>query len=400
MVVRVIWVIATIASAGLGIALYGICWLAFPSDLHPAPISELPHLRDRSGGYIVGLVLLGIGAIFVFAQIAALHPMGHAGAFAWATILIAGGLAVLFLRNNDDDDEPAIPDITPPPADPTDPEPPPAASESFAEHDTDTRTDTGAFPPPVFPGPPVPPIPPTSSAWTQTEQWPTAPPPRVRKPRPRSFLTPVTISLLLIGAGACALLDAAGAVNFTLGGVLASGLILVGLAMVVSTWFGRAHGLIPIGLILLLVTIPAVVIDVPLSGGVGDHVYRPTTRAEMQTHYKLGIGQLSVDLRDAPLANRISNVTAQLGIGELSVDVPTNVRVDVQSHVGAGHIELFGNQDGGAPDDAHAIAGSGQRGVLHLDLKVGAGAIIVRRWTPSGVFIPTPPVVPQAPATP
>src|ERR1700690_3158011 len=47
-VVRVIWVIATIASFGLGVALYGICWLAFPSDVHPAPITELPHLRDRS----------------------------------------------------------------------------------------------------------------------------------------------------------------------------------------------------------------------------------------------------------------------------------------------------------------------------------------------------------------
>ena len=302
---------------------------------------------------------------------------------------------MLFLRNTDDDEEPSPPDITPPPPAPTetpDPEWPAAAS-----------ADADDAPPLFYAGPPVPPIPPTSSAWTQTEQWPTAPPPRVRKKRRRPFLTPVTISLLLIGGGACALLDAAGTVHFTLGGVLASGLILVGLALLLSTWFGRAHGLIPIGLILLLVTIPAVVIDVPLTGGIGDHVYRPTTRAEMQTHYELGIGQLSIDLRNAPLTNRISNVSGQLGIGALTVDVPANVQVDVHAHVGAGHIELFDNQDGGWPEDMSAVAGANQRGVLHLDLKVGAGAIFVRRWSATGVFLPNGfvrPSVPLQPATP
>src|SRR3954471_10678230 len=39
MVVRVIWVIVTLFSGGLGIVAYGICWAAFPSDQHPAPIT-------------------------------------------------------------------------------------------------------------------------------------------------------------------------------------------------------------------------------------------------------------------------------------------------------------------------------------------------------------------------
>jgi phage shock protein PspC (stress-responsive transcriptional regulator) len=34
-VVRVIWAVVTIASGGLGVAAYGICWLAFPSDRSP-----------------------------------------------------------------------------------------------------------------------------------------------------------------------------------------------------------------------------------------------------------------------------------------------------------------------------------------------------------------------------
>jgi predicted membrane protein len=197
----------------------------------------------------------------------------------------------------------------------------------------------------------------------------------------------------MIGAGAAAVLDSATSVSFTLAGVLAVGLIIVGVAMIASTWFGRAHGLIPIGIILLLAAIPATAIDVPISGGVGEHQYKPTTRAEIQSHYKLGIGHLALWLQYAPLANHDTTISGQLGIGELEVEVPSNVRVDVNAHAGAGHTELFGRGDGGWPHDDHAVAGVNQSGVLHLDLRVGAGAVIVRRRAPNGELLTNPYVV-------
>jgi phage shock protein PspC (stress-responsive transcriptional regulator)/predicted membrane protein len=382
-VVRVLWIVGTIATGGFGIAAYAICWIAFPSEYNPAPISQIHHVRHRSTGYIVGVVLLGIGAAIVLGQLIAMRPFRHFGALAWATILIGGGLAVLFLRNTDDNDN-IEPQPTPPPTSTDPPETPEAA---------DPTTTEQAPPPPPSPTSswaPTPPLPPTSSAWTQTHPWPVGPPPRPRRPRRRSFLTPVTISILLIGAGGAALLDSAGAVHLTVAGVLATGLLMVGIAMIVSTWYGRAHGLIPIGVLLLLATIPAVSIDVPISGGIGDHDYHPVTRTQIDSHYKLGIGQLAIDLRDAPVTNRATSISAQLGIGELSVDVPANVRVDVRSHVGAGHVELFGRGEGGWSDNPRAVAGANQRGVVHLDLRVGAGAIIVRRWSPNGSFLPNP----------
>jgi hypothetical protein len=192
---------------------------------------------------------------------------------------------------------------------------------------------------------------------------------------------------LLLGGGVAALLDSAGWVHLTVAGVLASGLILVGGALILSAWRGRAHGLIPIGLLLLLVTIPAVTIDVPISGGIGERIYQPTTRTELQRTYELGIGHLKLDLRDAPLTDRTTQIDGRLGIGNLEVDVPANVRVDVRSHNGAGSAELFGKIDGGWPHDMHTVAGVAQPGVLYLDLRVGAGAIHVERWTTDGLLV-------------
>jgi phage shock protein PspC (stress-responsive transcriptional regulator) len=373
-VIRVLWVIAALAG-GLGVAAYVICWLAFPSDRYAAPLSRInfPERegRWRNAGVIAAIVLIGLGLVSIFGAL--MPPFRHGGELAWATLLIGGGAAILLFRHDDGDrpSPPERPGATVPPGAPP-PEP--------------------ATTPPPFPQPPTPPLPPrppTTSAWTQHAPWPAEPPrpPRIRRPRPRPFLTPLTLSLLLLGGGIAALLDSVGSVHFTAAGVLASGLVLVGSALVLSAWRGRAHGLIPIGILLLLVTIPAVTIDVPISGGMGERIYRPSTRANLQRTYALGIGHLLIDLRDAPLTGRVTHIDGRLGIGNLEVDLPSNVRVDVQTHNGAGAAELFGTTDGGWPNDSHAVAGAGQRGVLYLDLRVGAGAIHVERWTPDKLLI-------------
>jgi hypothetical protein len=208
-----------------------------------------------------------------------------------------------------------------------------------------------------------------------------------RRPRRRSFLTPITLSVLLIGAGAAALLDSVEAVHLTLATILASGLIVVGAALVLSAWFGRARGLIPIGVLLLLATIPASVIDVPISGGIGARNYHPVTRTDVQHEYELGIGHLTIDLQDVPLSGEVTTIRGSLGIGELDVDVPANVRVDVRAHTGAGTTELFGHLDDGWSREKHAIAGVRQPGVVRLVLRVGAGTIKVRRWAANGSFL-------------
>jgi hypothetical protein len=238
----------------------------------------------------------------------------------------------------------------------------------------------------------------TTTAWTQHAPWPTPPaPPWPRAPRPprrrrpRSFLTPLTLSVLLIGGGVVWLLDNNGTTHFTVAGVLAGGLCVVGLALVLSTWFGRARGLIPLGILLLLVSVPAAAIDVPITGGTGNREYAPVARSELQSKYEYGIGRLEIDLTKAPLAGHTSHIRAQLGIGALIIDVPSAVKVVVHAHAGTGSITLFGGTDnGGWPAEQTRTAPGTRPGLLDLDLRVGAGHVEVRRFDPSGgeLFLP------------
>ena len=426
-VVRIIWVVLAIASFGVGVAAYAICWLAFPSDQHPAPLGDSWHdherFRARNAGFIVGLALLGLGLIIVFGQL--FRPYRHGGSIVWATILIGGGLAVLLLRQPDDDH----PDQIPPHPNAWAPGPPawtpgPSAAPAPAAGATpgadwvhapgagephgpagaltdegaggadDGAADppaagpTSAWDPPTAPTstiPPVPPLPPIPpSAWTQSAPWPVAPVPHVRKRRPRSFLTPLTCSLLLIGGGIVTLLDDNGTTHLTAAEILAGALALVGVALVLSTWFGRARGLLPIGIVLLLVTLPAATIDVPLTGGTGNHDYRPVSRSEIRSKYEMGIGRLNIDLSDAQLAHHTTHVAGRLGIGEMIVDVPSTVRVVVHAHAGAGSVRLFGGNEGGWPESQTGVAPGTGAGELDLDLRVGAGDIQVRRFDALG----------------
>jgi len=386
-VMRVIWVVVALASFGVGVAAYAICWLVFPSDQHPAPLAALRHdhngFRVRNAGYIVGLALLGLGLIIAFGEV--LRPFRHGGSVVWATLLIAAGVAVLALHHPDADRDASLA----PSSSST-----PGAVSGTVEHELavdpnagppslvvpwDTPTAPPTAPTATTPAPPIPP-----SAWTQSAPWPVAPPPRVRPPRPRAFLTPLTCSVLLIGVGVVTLLDDSGTTHLTAAEILAGALCLVGLALVLSAWFGRARGLVPLGIVLLIATLPAATIDVPLTGGTGNREYLPTSRVELRSTYQMGIGRLDVDLRDVPLAGRTTRLRAQLGIGNLVVDVPSTVRVVVSAHAGAGAVLLFGGDEGGWPaQQTRTVVGTGA-GELDLDLRVGAGAVQVHRFDPNG----------------
>jgi phage shock protein PspC (stress-responsive transcriptional regulator) len=380
-VMRVIWVVVALASFGVGVAAYALCWLAFPSDEHPAPLGELWHghngFRVRNAGYVVGLALLGVGLIIAFGEV--FRPFRPGGSVVWATVLIGGGLAVLCLHHPDADPDisgaATTPSTSGQPVSGAQPEPAANPDDVAAPSSSSATPTSGATAT-------VPPIPP--SAWTQSAPWPVAPTPRTRRARPRAFLTPLTCSVLLIGAGVVTLLDDAGTTHLTAAEILAGALCIVGGALVLSTWFGRARGLVPLGIVLLIATIPAATIDVPLTGGTGYHHYVPTTRAELRSTYEMGIGRLDVDLREVPLLGRTTRLRAQLGIGNLVVDVPSTVTVVVSAHAGAGAVLLFGANNGGWPAQQTRTVEGTRPGELDLDLRVGAGAVQVHRFDPNG----------------
>jgi phage shock protein PspC (stress-responsive transcriptional regulator) len=370
---RILWVVAAVL--WVGIPAYVVAWIAIPADDAPGATD-----RPRDAGVIAGLVLVGIGMLIVGERLVfrRLH-----GELVGPVLLVAGGVAILWLRRPGPPggaaaDEPVAAAV-----------PSAEAGETGAAPGTETIGTAAAGPETsgaAAPGTATGAVPATTSAWTQSAPWPTAPPPREvrrrRRERPRPFLTPLTLSLLMIGAGVASGLHATGVVDVDLTSALAVATCVVGAVLVVSAWFGRARGLIAVGLLLVCATAAASVLDVPLRGGVGEEIHRPREAGALPTRYEHAIGHLVVDLRDLALEpGRPLAVRAQLGIGQLEVRVRDDVRVVARGHAGAGALSFFGHHTGGWDHGGEREAGppDSDRG-LDLDLRVGAGEVRVRRF--------------------
>lgn len=345
-VVRVGFVVAAFFG-GFGVIAYLLGWVVLPS----APATTVGARAGTDRRQLLGYALVALGLVAVAGRIGI--GIDGDGAF-WPLVLIGLGAAVLYLRARDSGDRPQAP-----PAPPSPPSPPYA-----------------------------PPAPTIAAPSSTTEELPTEPMTRAAAPattpraaRPKSPLGAITWSSLLVLAGGAWLLEASGVIDIDVGVVVALALALVGVALLVSAWYGRARGLIALGIPLVLVVGALGVVDVPLDGGIGNPTHRPHSVAAVERSYELGIGDLSIDFRDVDFSATRRRVHAQLGIGQLNVTVPADVRVVVDGHVGAGSVTAFGRTAKECcPTDLHLVRpGTPGGGTLLLDTEVGAGNIRIQR---------------------
>jgi phage shock protein PspC (stress-responsive transcriptional regulator) len=113
--------------------------------------------------------------------------------------------------------------------------------------------------------------------------------------------------------------------------------------------------------------------NVSLSDGIGKRTYTPTAAADVRQTYKLGIGELNLDLSNVHQAT--APITAKVGIGDLNITVPRDVAVTVNAHAKAGDVSVLRREDSGKNATVH-LAG---RGKLVLNAQIGAGKIRVVR---------------------
>lgn len=205
------------------------------------------------------------------------------------------------------------------------------------------------------------------------------PPPPPPPPRPRSYLGRIVIASVLIVIGGVSLLDNLDVIDPGFRHYVAAGVLVVGLGLIVGTFFGRARGLIALGLLVLPLLLLAAAIRVPLSGEYGDRSFAPATATELRPTYELSGGQIRLDLRQLDAFPADATVDVELGVGELVVWVPDDVDVDVDASVGIGAMELFGERsDGFGVDDTVQRAGGDGVVDLVLNLDVGIGNLEVR----------------------
>ena len=343
--VRIGFVVASVFG-GAGVVAYVAAWIFIPEEDEATSIGERV-VREHKWARIAGFVLIAI-AISSLAS-----PLWWFGGHAFfAVLLILGGLFLL----------------SPSFAGPSPDHPPRAEAvdvRQFTGPEPDRSTGPAATTTPLLlDAPPPPPAPPAHS-------------PHRRR---RGGLGAITMGVLLVGAGIVGLVIGSGhSVEPTY--VFATGLLLVGIALVLSTWLGRSLVLIPIGLVLVALMSVSTVIEVPLTGGVGQRNITPLSLSDLHREYHLGMGEMRLDLTHLPLERGANaQVTATVGVGHLLLTIPRDAVVQIHGHAGLGAVRFLDDTDGGVRVDRDTTLSAPGESAPHLtiDVEVGIGQVEVR----------------------
>ena len=134
---------------------------------------------------------------------------------------------------------------------------------------------------------------------------------------------------------------------------------------------------VALAFLLIAATIFAAVFHVHLGNGVGDQTYDVATYSNLRPEYKLGIGDLRVDMRDVRLPVGVTHLHTRVDVGRLVVVVPHDAALRVHTDADSGTVSLLGRSADGREVD-RSVDEPGKR-VLDLDAHVGAGSLHVER---------------------
>jgi phage shock protein PspC (stress-responsive transcriptional regulator) len=197
---------------------------------------------------------------------------------------------------------------------------------------------------------------------------------------PGRLLARAAIALLIgvaaVGAFAGVFLLAA------LGGgtMLAVLAIVAGVALVVAGLSGGARWLIAPALVLVLPLAIVAAADIDVKGGAGERHYRPTNVSELRPDYRLGMGELDIDLSAVDLPAGQTDMHVELGVGHAVVRVPQEACVSSDLQIGVGQASVLDRGSGGVDVVfAQAAAPTSDAPRLHVDGDVGLGAFEVVR---------------------
>jgi hypothetical protein len=132
-----------------------------------------------------------------------------------------------------------------------------------------------------------------------------------------------------------------------------------------------------VALLLVSVAIFLAVFPVHLSHGVGNQTFTPTGIGDLRDSYRLGVGDLRIDLRDVRLPAGETPLKARVDIGDLVVVVPADATVRAYGKARLGYVNVLGEEDDGRNvDESSAEAGTR---VLVVDARVQVGSVRITR---------------------
>jgi phage shock protein PspC (stress-responsive transcriptional regulator) len=176
------------------------------------------------------------------------------------------------------------------------------------------------------------------------------------------------------------------------GTVIAIAVILFGLGLVAAAFAGDARRrIVPLLVIAgLALGIPAGAVaaaDIHIDQSVGQRTYTPTVQADLPADgYKLGAGQLTVDLRKLPWAKgQTIPVSAHLGFGQMIVSVPPNVCIDGNVHGKAGELISGGHVTQGVDPDIDQSTPLTDAPTLKMNADIQFGQMLITDQAPDQI---------------
>ncbi len=320
---------------GAGLVLYVVAWLLIPAQGETDSIAEaaIRRLARRTGRF--GTALLVLGAIVV----ASPWLTGYGGAFYiqaevfWAFAIVLVGAVLLLGRQGRIGES--------------------SAGGPVGSTSSDLETAARALP--------------------------------RSRPVERSPLGWYVVAATSLVMGALAIADNVAAVEVTLGQYFGSGLLVLGVGLVIAAWWGRARPLILLGFAVLPLAVTAAFISVPLRGGTGDHEYRPQSLGELQPEYRLVGGRIWLDLTHLQPSPEPISITASVGIGNFNVVIPDGARVQILGRVDGGQLSLLGGYLAGTGlVDRVERPGTAGGLSLILTLEAGIGSVWVEQTPVEG----------------
>lgn len=183
------------------------------------------------------------------------------------------------------------------------------------------------------------------------------------------------LGAVLLAVGGNWLLAELGLFPFGWPGLIAVGLMTLGVALIGTAKAGRTKPMVAIGILMTVVLAMSSGVGGAVGGGFEDGTYVVRSQAELLDLYERRLGDLTLDLRNLDLdeSDHVSGVTR---VGDVRVILPRDLAVSVTAEVhGPGEIDILGTKDDGIRTtmtyESPGFQGAGDRLALRLETTVG-----------------------------
>lgn len=193
-------------------------------------------------------------------------------------------------------------------------------------------------------------------------------------PGSRSNLGRITLAFTVIAIGVVAFLQSLGNITIEPQHYFAVTFLVIGVGLIVGAYFGRARGLIALGIIIAPIALISPFLSTSFDSTLVT-VIAPHDADDVKDSYSVNAGTMLIDLTNLEGSTDPIEIDAHVGMGRLVIVVPDSLGADGSAQVDFGSIDIFGDRKTGTGGDQRLFEWSGVSGMLDLDLSVDLGRI-------------------------